>query len=128
MPVFAAPVLESFAAQLLVGGGLAQDEAALVARSLVGADLRGHDSHGVMRITQYVDQIAKREVIPGASYTILRESETIVAADGHWGFGFYVNARAMELTIEKAKKTNVAACTVFRQSHVGQVGGSWYPK
>src|SRR5262249_10273275 len=41
--------------------------------------------------------------------------------DGHWGFGFHVNAKAMQLTIDKAKKTNVAACTVFRQSHVGRL-------
>jgi len=45
--------------------------------------------------------------------------------DGHWGFGFHVNARAMALTIEKAKTANVAACTVFRQSHVGRLAA--YP-
>jgi len=45
--------------------------------------------------------------------------------DGHWGFGFHVNAKAMALTIEKAKTANVAACTVFRQSHVGRLGA--YP-
>ena len=45
--------------------------------------------------------------------------------DGHWGFGFHVNAKAMQLTIDKAKKSNVAACTVFRQSHVGRLAA--YP-
>ena len=53
------------------------------------------------------------------------ESPATTVIDGHWGFGFYVNAKAMELTIEKAKKTNVAACTVFRQSHVGRLAA--YP-
>jgi uncharacterized oxidoreductase len=45
--------------------------------------------------------------------------------DGHWGFGFHVNSKAMELTIAKAKTANVAACTVFRQSHVGRLAA--YP-
>jgi uncharacterized oxidoreductase len=45
--------------------------------------------------------------------------------DGHWGFGFHVNAKAMALTIEKARTANVAACTVFRQSHVGRLAA--YP-
>jgi uncharacterized oxidoreductase len=45
--------------------------------------------------------------------------------DGQWGFGFHVNAKAMALTIEKAKTANVAACTVFRQSHVGRLAA--YP-
>ena len=40
-------------------------------------------------------------------------------------FGFHVNAKAMALTIEKAKTANVAACTVFRQSHVGRLAA--YP-
>jgi hydroxycarboxylate dehydrogenase B len=122
MPVFATPVLESFAAQLLVGGGLAEDEAALVARSLVGADLRGHDSHGVMRITQYVDQIAKREVIPGAPYTVLRESETIVVADGHWGFGQTQCQRLTGQLIEKAKQHGTGLGTLIRCGHVGRLG------
>src|SRR4030081_2097220 len=51
----------------------------------------------------------------------MQESTTTTVIDGHWGFGFHVNARAMALTIEKAKTSNVAACTVFRQSHVGRL-------
>jgi uncharacterized oxidoreductase len=53
------------------------------------------------------------------------KSPATTVIDGHWGFGFHVNAKAMQLTIEKAKKTNVAACTVFRQSHVGRLAA--YP-
>ena len=55
----------------------------------------------------------------------MRESPATTVIDGNWGFGFYVNARAMQLTIEKAKQTNVAAVTVFRQSHVGRLAA--YP-
>ena len=63
--------------------------------------------------------------MPGAKLTIVQELPATTVIDGHWGFGFHVNAKAMELTIEKAKKTNVAACTVFRQSHVGRLAA--YP-
>ena len=55
----------------------------------------------------------------------MQESPATTVIDGHWGFGFHVNAKAMQLTIEKAKKTNVAAVTVFRQSHVGRLAA--YP-
>ena len=55
----------------------------------------------------------------------MQESPTTTVIDGHWGFGFHVNAKAMALTIEKAKTANVAACTVFRQSHVGRLAA--YP-
>ena len=63
--------------------------------------------------------------MPGAKWTIVQESPTTTVIDGHWGFGFHVNAKAMELTIAKAKTANVAACTVFRQSHVGRLAA--YP-
>jgi LDH2 family malate/lactate/ureidoglycolate dehydrogenase len=57
--------------------------------------------------------------------TIVKESPATAVIDGHWGFGFHVNAKAMQLIIDKAKNTNVAACTVFRQSHVGRLAA--YP-
>ena len=55
MPTFSADTLTEFAAQLLSAGGLSDEEAALVARSLVGANSLGYDSHGVMRIPFYLD-------------------------------------------------------------------------
>src|SRR5262249_59822230 len=64
-------------------------------------------------------------IVPGAKWQIVQESPATAVIDGHWGFGFHVNAKAMQLIIEKAKKTNVAACMVFRQSHVGRLAA--YP-
>ena len=55
MPDFQADSLRTFAAQLLETGGVALDKARLVADSLVDANLRGHDSHGVMRIPYYLE-------------------------------------------------------------------------
>ena len=55
----------------------------------------------------------------------MQESPTTTVIDGHWGFGYVVNDKAMALTIEKAKTANVAAGTVFRQSHIGRLAA--YP-
>ncbi len=52
--------LTRFAAELLLAAGVARDEAAVVAASLVGSNLRGHDSHGVMRLPQYIGFIEQR--------------------------------------------------------------------
>ena len=59
--------------------------------------------------------------MPGAPWKIVQESATTTVVDGHWGFGYVANERAMRLTIEKAKTANVAAATVFRQGHIGRV-------
>jgi LDH2 family malate/lactate/ureidoglycolate dehydrogenase len=125
MPKIAAERLQKIGAVLLVGAGASRDEADTVARGCVAANLAGHDSHGIILIPTYVERIKVGHIVPGAPFKIVQESPTTTVIDGHWGFGFVVNEKAMRLTIEKAKSANVAAATVFRQSHVGRLGA--YP-
>src|SRR6202048_1416193 len=125
MPMVQADRLTRIGAALLKAAGATDEEAGAVATGCVHANLAGHDSHGVVAIPTYIDRIKAGHIVPGAKWTIVQESPTTTVIDGHWGFGFHVNAKAMQLTIEKAKKANVAAATVFRQSHVGRVGA--YP-
>jgi LDH2 family malate/lactate/ureidoglycolate dehydrogenase len=125
MPTIQADRLETIGAALLRAAGASQDEAKAVAVGCVNANLAGHDSHGIIAVPTYIDRVKAGHIVPGAKWTIVQESPATTAIDGHWGFGFYVNAKAMQLTIDKAKKTNVAACTVFRQSHVGRLAA--YP-
>src|SRR3954453_5563948 len=124
MPIVQADRLTRISAALLRAARASEEEANAVAIGCVNANLAGHDSHGVNAIPTYINQIKAGHIIPGAKWTMGQESTTTTVIDGHWGFGFYVNAKAMELTIEKAKTANVAACTVFRQSHVGRLAAS----
>src|SRR6266536_76210 len=125
MPIVQADRLIGIGAALLRAAGASDEEANAVAVGCVNANLAGHDSHGVIAIPTYIDRIKVGHIVPGAKWTIVQESPTTTVIDGHWGFGFHINAKAMALTIEKAKTANVAACTVFRQSHVGRLAA--YP-
>jgi LDH2 family malate/lactate/ureidoglycolate dehydrogenase len=125
MPRLAADRLERIGHALLAAAGASTEEAQAVAKGCVNANLAGHDSHGVIMIPNYIDRIKAGHIVPGAPWSIVQETATTTVIDGHWGFGFHVNAKAMQLTIEKAKASNVAACTVFRQSHVGRLAA--YP-
>jgi LDH2 family malate/lactate/ureidoglycolate dehydrogenase len=125
MPTVHADRLKNIGRALLRASGASPEEAEAVATGCVNANLVGHDSHGIVAIPTYIDRVKAGHIVPGAPWTIVQESPTTTVIDGHWGFGFHVNAKAMQLTIEKAKKANVAACTVFRQSHIGRVGA--YP-
>src|ERR1700726_2342010 len=125
MPIVQADRLTRIGAALLRAAGASQEEADAVAVGCVNANLAGHDSHGIIAVPTYIDRIKAGHIVPGAKWTIEQESPTTTVIDGHWGFGFHVNAKAMALTIEKAKTANVAACTVFRQSHVGRLAA--YP-
>src|SRR5258706_895365 len=125
MPIVKADRLTYIGAALLKAAGASDEEAHAVAVGCVNANLAGHDSHGIIAIPTYIDRVKAGHIVPGAKWTIVQESPTTTVIDGHWGFGFHVNAKAMELTIEKARTANIAACTVFRQSHVGRLAA--YP-
>ena len=121
MPKIPAERLEEIGRALFIAAGTPEEEAALVMRHIVGANLVGHDSHGVIQIPTYIERIKVGHIVPGAPWVIVKESPTTTVVDGHWGFGYVVNERAMRLTIEKAEKSNVAAATVFRQGHIGRL-------
>ena len=122
MPTIPAATLKQFALDLLVAGGVGREEATLVAESLVGANLRGHDSHGVMRIPYYLDTVAKKEDIHGAEFKVLRESEALLVADGSWGFGQTQARRLMERLIAKGKASGAGIGTLHHSGHIGRLG------
>ncbi len=104
-----------------MGAGASEEEAGIVSRHSIGANLAGHDSHGIIQIPTYIDRVKQGHIVPGAPYEVVRETPTTTVVDGHWGFGYVVSERVMETTIEKAKRGGLAAATVYRQSHVGRV-------
>lgn len=125
MPKLAADRIEDIGRSLLIAAGVPTEEAAIVMRHSIAANLAGHDSHGIILIPTYIDRIKVGHIVPGAPWTIVQESPTTTVVDGHWGFGYVVTERAMRLTIEKAARANVAAATVFRQGHIGRLAN--YP-
>jgi uncharacterized oxidoreductase len=122
MPTITADNLFEFSSRLLVVGGVADEEAALVAKSLVGANLRGHDSHGVMRIPFYLGRLKVGEVVPGADLKILKETPVILTADAQWGFGQTQSQRLMQRLIEKSRETGIAVGTMIQSAHIGRLG------
>ncbi len=125
MPKLSAERITEIGQALLVASGAPPEEAAIVMRHCVGANLAGHDSHGIIMIPNYIERVRQGHIVPGAPWEIVRESPTTTVVDGHWGFGYVANERAMRYTVDKARTANVAACTVFRQGHIGRLAS--YP-
>ncbi|HYZ22445.1 MAG TPA: Ldh family oxidoreductase, partial [Rhodopila sp.] len=121
MPRIKAEQLNDIARSLFVASGVPEAEAEIVARHCVAANLAGHDSHGIIRVPDYIDRVKRGHIVPGAPFKVVQESATTTVVDGHWGFGYVVTEQAMKLTIEKARKHNVAAATVSRQGHIGRL-------
>src|SRR5260221_5784962 len=121
MPRVPADRLHRIGVALLVAAGAPPHEAEIVMRHSVHANLAGHDSHGIIQIPTYIDRMEVGHIVPGAPYAIVQESPATTVIDGFWGFGYVVSEYAMQLTIDKARQTNVAATTVFRQGHIGRL-------
>src|SRR5437868_9862274 len=122
MPTLTPSKLESFAAQLLETGGIAADNARLVAASLVDANLKGYDSHGVMRVPYYVQAIKDGEVVPGAELTILDEGPSRIVADANWGLGQVQAMRLIGLLIAKTRAAGLGLGTMMHSGHIGRLG------
>src|ERR1700709_2840676 len=118
MPNVSAEKLIEIAKALLVSAGASEEEATVLARYNIGANLVGHDSHGIILIPQYIERIKVGHIVPQAPWDSTQEPPTTTVIDGNWGFGYAVTDRAMRYTIEKAKKQNVAATTLFHKSHI----------
>jgi uncharacterized oxidoreductase len=101
--------------------GAPPERAETISRHMLGANLAGHDSHGVILLPGYVERIKRGDVVPSAPIDVLDETPTTARIDGHWGFGQVVSEYAMGLAIDKARRGNVAALTVVQQGHVGRV-------
>lgn len=114
--------LQSFAANLLEAGGMPGDDARLVAVSLVGSNLRGYDSHGVMRIPSYVTMLNEATLRPGAELSVIRETETLIVSDGNWGVGQVQAMRLLDKLIAKADERGMAAGSMIHCGHIGRLG------
>lgn len=122
MPVFDADRLRTGCSRFFTAAGATATEAACVADRLVEANLMGHDSHGVIRIPQYLTAIDKGEIVPGAQFEIVAETAASAVIDGHWGFGQMIAVQAARIAAEKARSSGLAAVTVRQANHIGRLG------
>src|SRR2546430_12409703 len=101
-----------FARDLLTAAGVREDEAALVADSLVESNLCGHDSHGVMRVLEYAEQVHLGELVAGAELTVRRQTASTFVADANFGFGQLQCRRLIDRLLPKAREQGVACGTL----------------
>ncbi len=122
MLTFTADRLTQLTTNVFRAAGTPEDIAEVLARALVGANLAGHDSHGVIHIPTYVRQIREGQILPAARPEVVRESPGLIAVDGAWGVGHYVAHEAMRIAADRARERQIALVTVTRCNHIGRLG------
>lgn len=116
--------LAEFVRELLLRLDLPADDAALVARAVVRADLEGVETHGVARLPNYVERLRRGLVKPRPQMLWVRRSGAVALLDADNGMGQVAAARAMAEAIALAREYGTGWVGVRRSNHFGI--GSFY--
>jgi hydroxycarboxylate dehydrogenase B len=121
MPTIEAARLAELTRAVFVARGVPPDDAAWIATTLVRANLRGHDSHGVIRIPQYVESLARGTLNPTPRMTLVVDAAALAILDGDGGFGQVVARHGVGLARERARAHGLAAVALRGANHVGRL-------
>lgn len=102
--------------------GSAEMEARLTADHLIGANLAGHDSHGVGMVAPYVRSLQAGELQLNQSLSLVTDTGTLLVADGKRGMGQSMAFQTMQLAVERARQHGVVIVGLRNTHHIGRVG------
>lgn len=122
MPTFTAAQLNTLSERILQGAGVPPEESKIVADELVGANMVGHDSHGVMRLVQYCKMIDDGIIQPGTRTVVISEEPAFALLDGQFNFGQVIATHALSILFEKARAAGTATVMIRNANHVGRLG------
>jgi LDH2 family malate/lactate/ureidoglycolate dehydrogenase len=111
--------LLDFATAVYAAAGMGEPEARLCADTLVQADLWGHQSHGVMRLSWYAARLKAGVCESRAKPEFVVDAGGLALIDGHDGMGQVLAARAADEAIRRAKVHGIAAVGVRNSNHFG---------
>ena len=120
--IFSFDKLNDFAYRVFLKMGCPPDQAELASKSLIRADLRGIDSHGVARLSGYVRLWEVKRVNSKPNIRIVHESPSTAVVDGDAGLGLVVAPKAMDIAISKAKVAGTGWVAVKNSNHFGIAG------
>ncbi len=114
--------LENFVAAIFAAAGVAPVMAADWARMVVWADLRGVDSHGVIRVPRYVDLIRRKFIHAKPAMRVERSSGAIAVLEADHAPGAIAMTRAMTEALGRAREVHIGWCGARNITHAGAIG------
>ena len=111
--------LRGFATRVLERLEVPPDDAALVADSLVQADLWGHGSHGMLRLPWYAARLRSGAMTAHTDPVVLVDTGPLVLLDGRDGIGQVLAERARVLAVQRARTHGIGAVGVRNSNHFG---------
>ena len=122
MPLVAPAALRDLVTALFAAARVPEEEARLVADTLIRADLWGHSSHGVMRAPWYLDRLHTGVMTPTTNPETLVDAGAVSVIDGRDGVGQVIAHRAMSDAIARSRAHGVGIVSVRFSNHHGALG------
>lgn len=119
MKVMMADELRRLLAEIFQSRGVPEADGLLVANALVHANLRGVDSHGVMRVSHYVRRLEAGSINPKPQLKVETKGPVTAYLEGDDGLGHVAVWHAMSQAIEMAKEWGLGLVGVRKSSHCG---------
>ncbi|KAL2069800.1 hypothetical protein VTL71DRAFT_14479 [Oculimacula yallundae] len=110
---------KAFTQNLLTAHGVPSENASIIANALVLADLRGVDTHGIMRLEPYIKRIRSHALDPLSSPTLHQITPVVAQVDGHNSFGFLGAHMGMQSAISMAQTFGIGMVSVKHSNHFG---------
>ena len=120
--LIAVDTLQNFVGEMFIKAGTTPEEGARIAHHLIGANLTGHDSHGVIRVPRYVQNLQDGDVVAAQTVEIVTEGPTHAVIDGRMGFGQTVGPQAVDFGIAKARQAGMCIIALRNSGHIGRIG------
>jgi len=114
--------LKSFCERAYTKVGVPAVEAEIVSDLLVRSDLRGIETHGVMRLPIYIQRLEKNYVRKKSEFNIIRQKGATAYVEANGSMGHIVSHKAMNLAIRLAEENGVSWVAVKDSGHFGVAG------
>ena len=114
--------LRGIALRVFEAAGSEPEEARIMADHLIEANLRGHDSHGVGLIPNYLQHLAGGTAVANRKGRVVSENGSLIVYDGERAWGQIAAREAVMIGIAKARVTGVAVVALRNTHHIGRVG------
>jgi hydroxycarboxylate dehydrogenase B len=122
MPILHPDELHAFVRDTCAQLGSSETEQGLVADQLIGANLAGHDSHGVGMLPTYVAGALSGELTINSHPTVVQDLGALSVLDGNMGFGQVNGYEAMEHAIARARTHGASIVGLRNSYHIGRIG------
>jgi len=111
--------LSDICTRILIKSGLCKEDALVVADSMIKAELRGVESHGIFRISAYVERIQKGLINLQPKIKVFNKDSSFILIDGDNGLGQVVASKAIKFALRKAKETGCCIVSTFNTNYLG---------